>query len=99
MPDVTQTPHTDDTDHIRLVCALTAMGDENALFNAYSTSGAGHIRFMARAQSLSEVEETVRRYRANVLLIDHQVARGDGAGQALITLIQRLRHMSEYPVI
>ena len=48
---------------------------------------------------MSDVDEVVRRYHANVFLIDHQMARGAGAGEALITLVQRLRHNPEYPII
>lgn len=99
MPDVTQQPSPDGVDHIRLVSALTTMSDENALFSAYPAAGPNKLRFVARAQALSEVEEVVRRYRANVFLLDHQMARGAGAGEALVTLIQRLRHNPEYPVV
>ncbi len=99
MPDVKQALNLDDDNHIRLVSALTTMGDENALFSTYPAAGPNKIRFVARAQSLSDVEEVVRRYHANVFLIDHQMARGAGAGEALITLVQRLRHNPEYPII
>jgi Flp pilus assembly CpaE family ATPase len=102
MPDVTQSILRDDdadANHIRLVSALTVMSDENALFNTYPANGPGKVRFVARAQTLSDVEDIVRRYRANVFLIDHQMTHSAGAGQALVTLIQRLRHNPEYPIV
>ncbi len=88
-----------DNDYLRVVCALTTMADEAALFAAYPASRVGKVRLMARAQHLHDIEEVVQRYNANVLLIDHQLASGLDAGSTLVTLIQRLRHRPGSPVI
>jgi MinD-like ATPase involved in chromosome partitioning or flagellar assembly len=88
-----------DDDHIRVVCALTAMSDESQLYTAYPSAGPGKVRLMARAQNIYDIEQTIERYNANVLLIDHQLAAGADAGSALITLIQKLRHRPHSPVV
>ncbi|MGQ9889793.1 MAG: AAA family ATPase [Aggregatilineales bacterium] len=82
---------------IRLVAALTAWADENALFNAYG--GQGPVRLMARASTLAQLEDQVKLHRANVVLIDHQIASGREGDAALVDVIQRLRHNPEYPII
>jgi pilus assembly protein CpaE len=86
-------------DYIRVVCALTAMADEAALFAAYPAGGPGKVRLMARAQHLHDIEDAVERYHANVVIIDHQLAGGLDSGPALVSLIQRLRHRPEAPVV
>lgn len=88
-----------DEEYIRIVCALTTMADEGALFTAYPSSGPGKVRLMARAQHLHDIEAVVERYNANVVIIDHQVAGGLDAGPALVALIQRLRHRPGSPVV
>lgn len=84
---------------IRMVAALTSWADENALFNAFLGESGGPIRMMGRATSLAQLEDQVRLYRANVVLIDHQIGTGREGPEALVTVIQRLRHNPEYPII
>lgn len=89
----------DESRHIRMVCALTVMSDEVQLFNAYPVRGDSKVRLVARAQHLYDIEEVIERYNANVLIIDHQIAGGRDAGPALVSLVQRLRHRPDGPIV
>ena len=100
MPDITTQTLPDGSDgEIRLVAALTSMADENALFNAYSVENPAGIRFVERARNLGEVYDVGRQCRATVVLIDHQVSRDADAASLLVSVIQRMRHHPEHPIL
>ena len=84
---------------IRLVAALTAWGDEAALYNAFSSGEGRGIVLVGRATHLAQLEDQVKTYQANVVLIDHQIAKSTEGEKALADLIQRLRHNPEYPIV
>jgi MinD-like ATPase involved in chromosome partitioning or flagellar assembly len=84
---------------IRLVAALTAWGDEAALYNAFSSGEGRGIVLVGRAAHLAQLEDQARTYQANVVLIDHQIAKSTEGERALADLIQRLRHNPEYPIV
>jgi Mrp family chromosome partitioning ATPase len=84
---------------IRLVAALTAWGDEAALYNAFSSGEGRGIVLVGRAAHLAQLEDQARTYQANVVLIDHQIAKSTEGEKALADLIQRLRHNPEYPIV
>ena len=84
---------------VRLVAALSSWGDEAALYNAFSSGAGGRIVLVGRATHLAQLEDQVRTYQANVVLIDHQLVKNTEGEKALADLIQRLRHNAEYPIV
>ena len=108
MPDIsTQSEHTAG-DEIRLVVALSSWADETAVMNAFppgTSPSTGdkpnvcNIKLQARVTSLPALMDTVKEYDASVVLLDHQMGAGQGAGELLVQMIQKLRHNPEHPVI
>ena len=83
-------------DYLGMVVLVNTIGDENVLYNAYPADGTGSVRLMSRARSLHALEEEAKRFRANVVLIDSEMAIDV---KALAQVIHNLRHNREYPII
>ena len=84
---------------LSMVVLLNTMSDEQTLFNAYPADGTGKIRLMSRVRKLAEIENEVKRYKANVVLIDSEMVRDEASVKALGTIIHSMRHNAEYPII
>jgi pilus assembly protein CpaE len=101
MPDVTTQAGWQPGDEIRLVVALTSWTDETAIVNAFGfqTENPSHIRVMSRVSSLPLLLDAVKEYDPHVVMIDHQLGQGNGAGELLAQIIQKMRHFPEHPII
>ena len=87
---------TSEADYLSMVVLVNTIGDENVLYNAYPADGTGSVRLMSRARSLHGLEEEAKRFRANVVLIDSEMAPDV---KALAQVIHNLRHNREAPII
>jgi pilus assembly protein CpaE len=84
---------------IRMIAALTTMSDERIVLNSYAEDNPQGIQLMAKVTNLADVWDKVHEFGATVLVIDHLIGQGVDSGELLVSVIQRLRHNPEHPVI